>query len=70
MNQVGIIGLGHVGKTTALLMAQCGHIGHLVLVNKNEAWVKSEQVDLQDQIALLGTDTTVSVQDYDHAQWE
>ncbi|KJY61863.1 putative L-2-hydroxyisocaproate dehydrogenase [Bombilactobacillus mellifer] len=70
MNQVGIIGLGHVGATTALLMAQRGHIGHLVLVDKNEAKVKSEQVDLQDQIALLGTDTTVSVQDYNHEQWE
>ena len=34
MNQVGIIGLGHVGATTALLMAQRGHIGHLVLVDK------------------------------------
>lgn len=27
MNQVGIIDLGHVGATTALLMAQRGHIG-------------------------------------------
>ena len=39
-------------------------------MDKNEAKVKSEQVDLQDQIALSGTDTTVSVQDYNHEQWE
>ncbi|UQS83747.1 lactate/malate family dehydrogenase [Bombilactobacillus thymidiniphilus] len=70
MNKVGIIGLGHVGATTALLMAQRGKVGKMVLVDQNTAKVKSEQLDLQDQIAQLATDTSVVVQDYDSEQWD
>lgn len=65
MNKVGIIGLGHVGATTALVMAQRGKVGKLVLLDKNADKVKSEQVDLQDQITQLDTNTQVEIQDYD-----
>ncbi|NVY95723.1 L-lactate dehydrogenase [Lactobacillus sp. DCY120] len=70
MNKVGIIGIGHVGATSALIMAQRGHVGEIVLVDKKEAKVKAEQADLQDQIAILDTDTTITVQDYDAESWD
>ncbi|UQS82750.1 L-lactate dehydrogenase [Bombilactobacillus folatiphilus] len=69
MNKVGIIGQGHVGATTSLVMAQRGKVGKIVIVDKNNAKAKSEQADLQDQIALLSTDTEIEVQDYNAEQW-
>ncbi|RHW49930.1 L-lactate dehydrogenase [Bombilactobacillus bombi] len=70
MNKVGIIGLGHVGATTALIMAQRGKVGKIVLVDKNFDKARAEQVDLQDQISLLDTDTEVVLQDYTAQNWE
>ena len=70
MNKVGIIGLGHVGATAALVMAQRGKVGKIVLVDKNQEKAQAEQVDLQDQIALLNTDTQVVLQDYEANNWE
>lgn len=69
MNKVGIIGQGHVGATTALVMAQRGQVGKLVLVDKNMKKAQSEQLDLQDQIALLPNDMTIEIQDYQAENW-
>lgn len=70
MNKVGIIGLGHVGATAALLMVQRGKAGKIVLVDKNQEKAQAEQVDLQDQLALLNTDTQIVLQDYEANNWE
>lgn len=70
MNKVGIIGLGHVGATTALLIAQRGKVGKIVLIDKNYEKARAEQADLQDQIALLNTDTQVILQDYQDNNWK
>ncbi|MBA1393432.1 L-lactate dehydrogenase, partial [Lactobacillus sp. XV13L] len=70
MNKVGIIGLGHVGATAALVMAQRGKVGKIVLVDKNHEKARAEQMDLQDQITLLDTDTEVTVQDFEASKWD
>ncbi|MDR0298448.1 MAG: L-lactate dehydrogenase [Streptococcaceae bacterium] len=64
MRKVGIIGLGHVGATVALMIAQGGYVDELVLIDTDEAKVKSEEGDLLDAQSLLNFHTKIYVGDY------
>jgi len=62
--KVGIIGLGHVGAHVMYSLAIQGIADELVLVDMNEAKVKSECQDLFDTVAYLPHRVRVSVGDF------
>ncbi|WP_125567631.1 L-lactate dehydrogenase [Companilactobacillus insicii] len=64
MRKIGIIGIGHVGVTIAYTLVTKGIADELILIDKNEKKVISEQLDLQDAQARLDTSTIIKIQDY------
>lgn len=62
--KVGVIGLGHVGAHVAYSLAVQGIADELVLVDANEAKVKSECQDLFDAVTYLPHRVAVSVGDF------
>lgn len=64
MRAVGIIGLGHVGVTTAYTMVTKGLADTLILIDQNVDRATAEQLDLADAQGGLSTYTKLLVNDY------
>lgn len=64
MRKYAIIGVGHVGATVAYTLVSKGIADELILIDKNEAKARAEQLDLQDAQARLDTRTIIKIQDY------
>ena len=62
--KAGVIGLGHVGAHVMYSLAVQGIVDEIVLVDQNEAKVKSECQDLFDAVAYLPHRVRVSVGDF------
>ena len=62
--KVGVIGLGHVGAHVAYSLAIQGIADELVLVDMNEAKLKSEVQDLRDAVAYMPHRVTVNGGDF------
>ena len=65
MRTVGIIGLGHVGVTTAYTMVTKGLADTLILIDENGERAQAERLDLADAQGGLSTYTKLLVNDYD-----
>ncbi|MCI1986916.1 MAG: L-lactate dehydrogenase [Lactobacillus sp.] len=61
---VGIIGIGHVGVTTAYTMVSKGLVDRLILIDKQAERAAAEALDLGDAQAGLNTSTQLVVNDY------
>lgn len=65
MRKYGIIGVGHVGATTAYTLVTKGIADELILLDDhNEAKAMAEKLDLEDAQARLDTRTRIKVGDY------
>lgn len=65
MRTVGIIGLGHVGVTTAYTMVTKGLADTLILIDQDGERAQAEHLDLADAQGGLATYTKLLVNDYD-----
>jgi len=64
MRKIGLIGMGNVGATIAYTLVTKGLSDELVMIDKNEKKVVAEQLDLQDSLGRLDSNTTIKIQDY------
>ena len=48
--KVGVIGMGNVGSTVAHYIVAMGFADDLVLIDENEAKVKADALDFEDEI--------------------
>ena len=62
---IGIIGIGHVGVTTAFNLVSKGVADKLVLIDKKAELAEGESFDLKDALGGLPTYTDIVVNDYD-----
>jgi L-lactate dehydrogenase len=61
--KVGIVGLGHVGTSTAMAIAMRSRVGDLILINRNRARAKGVATDIGYGLALTGA-MTIADGDY------
>ena len=62
---IGIIGIGHVGVTTAFNLVSKGIADRLVLIDQKADLAEGESYDLKDALGGLPTYTEIIVNDYD-----
>lgn len=65
--KVAIIGVGHVGSTTAFSLATQGICNELVLIDINTQKAEGDAIDIEDAIGRLPIQLKVKVNDYDEA---
>lgn len=62
--KIGIIGMGNVGAALAHSLVVAGTADDYVLIDKNEAKVRSDVLDFQDMVANTGREANFVVNDY------
>lgn len=62
--KIGIIGDGHVGSTVAHYIVANGFTDELVMIDKNEAKVKSDAIDFEEAMPNLDQHTKIYVNQY------
>ncbi|GHU24636.1 L-lactate dehydrogenase 3 [Spirochaetia bacterium] len=62
--KIAIIGVGHVGSTTAYTVAMQGLVDELVLIDTNEKKAEGEAFDIEDARAGLPVQLKVHINDY------
>ncbi|MCF6514636.1 L-lactate dehydrogenase [Lactobacillus sp. S2-2] len=63
--KIGIIGDGHVGSTVAHYIVANGFTDELVMIDKNEAKVKSDAIDFEEAMPNLDNHTKIYVNQYE-----
>lgn len=61
---IGVIGIGHVGVTTAFNIVTKGLADTLVMIDSKEGWAEAERADLKDSLGGLSTYTKLIANDY------
>ncbi|WEV60505.1 hypothetical protein OZX68_06190 [Streptococcaceae bacterium ESL0729] len=62
--KIGIIGMGHVGSTLAYTLCLQGLADELILIDKNEAKVQAEYLELKDVLLNISKDVRLVKNDY------
>lgn len=64
MRNIGIIGLGHVGRLLANELVTAGEVDELTLIDKNNDLALAVQTDLEDAETALAAHPKITIQDY------
>ena len=64
MRNIGIIGLGHVGRLLANELVTSGEVDELTLIDKDDDLALAVQTDLADAETALAAHPEITIQDY------